>query len=220
MRGTKFLQVLSVLIVVCTLALPAHAEWVTIGLTAQVTSVSDSYNLLGGTIAIGSAIHGTYAYDTSTSAFPAGSGAYWHYQSPAGMVLSVGGYTFQTNPVNVKFLVGISDNYNGSIEDHYNLRSYNNLPLSSGVIVDHISWQLDDSSGMALNSLLLPSTQPNLSLWQGNNLYISGGQGGTAPCFDSSFIITGQVTFVELVPEPATLLLFGLSGLMLRNRKA
>jgi hypothetical protein len=74
---------------------------------------------------------------------------------------------FKTDPSNVYFLVEICNNHGSpNPSDNYLLRSYNNLPLSNGIHVDHIAWQLDDDTCTAISSIALPTTPPRLGDWQ------------------------------------------------------
>ena len=105
----------------------------------------------------------------------------------------------------------LTDNDSG--EDYYGIISYNNLPVSDGLLMENISWQLIDFSGTALDSTELPSTAPVLSDWDYFSFHIRG----IADTIEKkTFDISLEVTSVELVPEPATLLLFGLGSLFLR----
>jgi hypothetical protein len=141
---------------------------VTIAFTAVVETVEDSGLCLGGSIAPGDRITGLYTYNLSTPDEQPDNpnvGDYWHTTAPYGIQVQAGGHVFRTDPGNVNFLVEIVNNLSGS--DNYLLRSYTNLPLSSGTCtVEHISWQLDDPSQKALSSDKLPAKPPKLSNWQ------------------------------------------------------
>ena len=96
------------------------------------------------------------------------------------------------------------------------IRSNNNLPVYDDVYVDEIDWTLDDYTGNALSSDALPTTAPVLEDWGGDwGIRIWGGKPGVG----SFFIWTYAVTDVELVPEPATVLLLGLGAVMLRKKR-
>ena len=134
---------LIVAVVVLTLcAASASAEIIEIGLTDNVTYIDDQGGLLGGQIAIGDIITGSYTYDTSTpDSNPLSTVAdYVHSSPPYGVSLSVCGFTFQSDPDNPYFLIEILNDHTGM--DGYLFRSYKNLPLPNGLEVDHISWQL------------------------------------------------------------------------------
>ena len=96
-------------------------------------------------------------------------------------------------------------------QDAYLLRSYNYLPLSNGVHVEHISWQLDDYSATALSSDDLPITPPVLVDWPDTwaHLTIFG--------YCNSYFLRAEVT--SAIPEPATILLLTLGSLFLTNRR-
>jgi len=187
------------------------AELVAISLTAEVTYVNDLDGVLEGKIQTGDVLSGKYIYDLSTpDMFPDNprSGVYWHYYSPSGISLNVGGFVFETNPSNIEFLVGI---YNRDDSDGYLLMSYSNLALSNGIWVDQISWQLNDYSCTALSSDALPTTAPVLEDWESTNyLLITLGEKGGAGS------IQATVTSVELVPEPASALVMGVGLALLR----
>jgi hypothetical protein len=89
----------------------------------------------------------------------------------------------------------------------YWLASYNNASLDNGALVDSIWWQLNDDTGSALSSDALPTTFPFLGDWQANVLGIEG---------DRRYGIKAHVT--SAIPEPCTVLLFGVGTLFLRKR--
>lgn len=188
-----------------------RAELITIHLTAEVTYVDDLADLLEGMVTVGDIITGSYSYDSDTlDTNPLDTvGAYWHYNAPYGFNLSTDSLVFQTDPDNVYFLVSVLNDHTGM--DAYLLRSYSNLPLSNGVLVDHISWQLDDYSATALSSDALPTTPPVLEDWGFDwGLRIEFG-------FKGSSKIRAEVT--SAIPEPATVLLLTLGSLLLSRRR-
>ncbi len=145
------------------------AESITIEITADVAYVDDWSNILGGQVQVGDVITGSYTYETTTpdsNTLPT-VGDYRHVVAPFGIHLNVGPWVFETDPNNVNFLVEIVNDHSG--QDNYLLRSYNNIAIpaiASGALVDHISWQLDDSAATALNSIALPTTPPALADWE------------------------------------------------------
>ena len=197
---------------VCFCALsapPAKAAIVTIEIEAEIYSVSDPYNFFEGNIKVGDIIKGTYSYDTSTpDSEPLGyAGLYEHHNPTAGISLNIGDFNFRTDPDNVDFVVAILNDYLPSKKDQFWMRSYNNLPLPSGVAVDGISWQLDENFGNAISGTALPTDPLVLDDWQENILSFGS---------DRRYGIFAHVT--SAVPEPSTILLFGLGGLFLRKR--
>ena len=198
------------------LVLSANSLWatiITIELTAEIAEVDDISGLLEGNVNVGDTITGSYTYDSTTlDSSPSETvGSYWHFSSPYGISLSVGGFVFQTDLDNVNFGIGILNNHNG--RDSYAFGSLNNLPLSNGVWVEHISWQLDDYTATALSSTDLPTTPPVLEDWAYSpaQLGIKLGSKGYAGLY-------GEVTSVELVPEPGTVFLLGFGSLALIRR--
>jgi hypothetical protein len=174
---------------------------VAFNIVAQVASVYDSGNVLGGAISVGDTIVGQYTYLSTTpdtNSLPT-IGSYWHSSPPYGITLTAGEYTFQTDPGDVNFYFEIANGHTGF--DGYMLRSYNNLPPSDGVWVQTISWQLDDPTTTALSSDALPTVAPDLSAWQSAGLVISG-----YDYDEDQFFIQAHVTSIVCAyssPEPA-----------------
>jgi hypothetical protein len=210
MKKLNLLLIFVVALLSC--AMPAKAELITIAISGHVTAVNDMYSNLNSQINIGDAITGTYTYDSAIAdAAPSPeSGLYYNAGNPCGISLYIDGFDFKTDPTNVDFLVSIGNWATG--DKTYVLRSYNNLPLSSGDPIVHILWQLNDSTGTALSSDDLPLTAPDLSKWNVNGLTIDIARGGTGT-------IQGIITSAVLVPEPCSILLFLAGGIVFRRQK-
>ena len=191
-----------------------RAEIIAINLTAEITGLEDPCALLNGQLAAGDIITGSYTYNSDTpDTNPLSTvGDYWHYSAPYGIVLSAGGFVFQTDPDNVTFHVGIANNdYVGGLYDCYALRSFSNLLLSNDAPVDIIMFYLEDPSANALSSDALPTIAPVLEDWDIHYLTISGKtKAGT-------YHINAEIT--EIVPEPTTVLLLGFGGLVLMRKQ-
>jgi len=181
-------------------AVAASNSPITIALTATVDEVSDYYNLLGGVIQPGDTITGTYIYNAAASDSNSSSlvGDYWHTTAPYGVSLNVDGLVFETDPQNVSFLVELVNNYLG--RDNYLFHSYNNRPLSNGLRVTHIAWQLDDPTQTALKSAALPKTAPKLSSWQSTyGLTLEGRTSYGTPDGNSQFLVRAHVTQAQKI---------------------
>jgi hypothetical protein len=203
----------------------ALAAPVGIDLTATVTAVDDFMGLLGGALKMGDTLTVKYVFDSATTDSSALTyyGAYSHQSAPYGLVVRGGGLVFQTNPANVRFLIGIGNN---SSHDVYQICSYNNLPLSGGVVCGNILWQLDDFSGTATDSDALLATAPSLGAYNdGNNFLILGGTQEDPGLFGIQATVTSATLasdpYDPLLPEPATLSLLGLglAGLVMRRKR-
>lgn len=183
------------------------AEPITINITAEVAYVSDRGNTLGGVVEVGDIIIGQYTYESmtlDTNPLPI-VGDYWHDTSPYGISLEVNGLIFATDPEDVQFLVEIvNDHYYQGGWDNYLLRSYNNLPLPGGIIVEHISWQLDDPTATALYSEALPIDPPVIEDWQSmSGISIRGFIPDPSfpdfPPFENEYFIRAHVTSAIIV---------------------
>lgn len=188
----------------------AQAKSTTIQFDGNVTFIG-GYDAPSTMIQAGDTFIGTYTYESST--IDSGEGMYLH-NSPYGIDILLGGFEFKTSPSHVgQFSVRVKDNdanYYGKLSDSYGVRSYDNSPLSNGVEISSISFGLSDSTHATLSSNALPLIAPVLSDWDATSLQIYG--------IGNSLSIQGAITHVVLVPEPATLLLLGLGGLVLRKR--
>lgn len=147
---------------------PSPTTDVCIDLTAEVAYVDDRDALLGETIFVGQIITGRYIYDSTTSDSNASPtvGDYWHNGPPYGITIDAGSLKFQTDPLDVEFLVEIINDHGTATHDNYLLRSSRNLPASPTVAVEHISWQLGDPTSVALSDDTLPTGPPVLDDWE------------------------------------------------------
>ena len=155
-------------------------------------------NLLEDNVKVGDTLTGTYTYnpptkDTNTDTTV---GDYQHVKKAYGITVKAGNIVFKTDPKNVDFLVELT---NRDMDDHYLLRSYNNLPLSNGVQVEHISWQLDNDTGEALSSesLKKASTPPKLQDWV-NPFGLTITRGDEFD-FEHSFFLRAHIDSVKLI---------------------
>lgn len=199
---------------ICFCAKAAEATLITVEIEAVVDSVRDEGNYLEGKIKPADIITGTYTYDSDIldSAPESWLGKYEYSQAPYGMILEVKNFRFETNPRYVDLIIYVSNDGVSPDGDIYSIVSRNNLPLSNGVNIGWMFWQLDDRLGDALSNTNLPLTAPVLADWKyGNLLCIEGIPRQT------DFIIYAHVTSA-VVPEPGTILLFGLGMLLMRKR--
>lgn len=189
-------------------SLTAGAEPVTVFFNGRVVLVDDVSGVLGGSVAPGTPFRGSYTFDPATpntGGMPS-VGDYWHTVAPAGVELSVGTHAFRTDPGNVQFLLElVNDHYAGS--DNYVFHSYSNASANS-LLVETISWQLDDPTMEALNDVVLRPEPPNLAAWQSIfGLDVSGGMPDPdqPTMIDRArrFLIRGTVDSVSLEPPGA-----------------
>lgn len=172
---------------------------VTMQILAVISDVDDANDVLGGAIVVGDTITGTYTYDTDTedSNHAATVGDYRHTSSPYGIFLNINGYEFKTDLNDVDFLMELANDHGATPRDNYLLRSYNNAPAGLNVSVDHISWQLDDDTATALDSIDMPTNPPVLADWTSVfGLTISGFQTNNNM---NTYMIRGHVAEVSKV---------------------
>lgn len=210
MRNIKLFLVLFV-IVLCFCSGAVWADLITISITAHVDYVEDTENVLGGTIRIGDFINGEYRYDTVPSEFYINSytGSYKYYCAPSGLSLNINGIAFKTNPNDIFFHLWIENEHCNT--DMYMIYVNNILPLENGTEVYQVSWKLSNhsySDGTLITNVALPVTAPTLNGWQMNRLEIYG----------NGFNIRAHVISAQVTPEPATIALFALGGILFRKR--
>ena len=151
----------------------AAADDITIELTAEVAWVDHCEDAFAG-INPGDTISASFTYDSATpdtNALPT-VGDYPQTSAPYGMQIEAGGKTFSTSAswTGWGFLVEIVNDHPAGApyaSDHIVVRSYVNDSIG-GVNVEHISWQLDDSTMTALDSTDLPTAAPVLADWEQN----------------------------------------------------
>jgi hypothetical protein len=157
----------------------------------HLTLLRDFSFELDASITNGATVKGFYIYDDSAADASEDTtvGSFHYTNSVFGIAVSVGNYVFRTNPEHVDFLLSVVNRE----RDNYLLRSYHNVS-STGLRVNHISWQLDDPSGTALNSDAMPPEPPNLAAFPDTffGLTIEGG-------FDS-YLIRAVITKVSVTP--------------------
>ncbi|OYD92880.1 hypothetical protein CDG76_19380 [Nostoc sp. 'Peltigera membranacea cyanobiont' 210A] len=172
---------------------PTVALRTTVGFSGHFTNVYGNTNLLDGSIAVGTALTGSYTFNPSTldSDNASDVGDYWHYATGYGIVAQAGNYTFQTAPSQVNFVLEVVNRD----MDNYLLRSYTNSPIGT-IPITHISWQLDDSTGTALNSDSLPQMPPDLSKWSSPfGFDIEGGE------YFDQFLLRAVIESIDSVTE-------------------
>lgn len=149
------------------LCLQGTAQGVFQSIKAEIIYLDDYSNKFGNQIQLGDTITGTLSYSQNAldnNADPT-EGDYWYYSPPYGMVLNVGGITFQTDNTNVSFLCEVVNRPAVEDGDVVAFRSYNNYFSVGDAATDKvIAWQLDNPDGTNLNSDLVPVIL-NLSLW-------------------------------------------------------
>jgi hypothetical protein len=215
MRGTLFEKVLLILVVLCAVSLPARAELITIALTGQVDSVSDTGDLLGGAVHPGDVISGYYCYDTvpSESSGSSTSVSYNFLYPKSGMQLTVGGLSFENAPSTPGLNIFMEDNF--CEQDSIRVTPRSVISPLSGIQDVTMNWMLSGPITQITSTNLI-TTAPDLSGWTMNSLAI----GGDTQDYMYFLAINGHVTSTVLVPEPITLFLIGFGFLITRGRRS
>jgi len=202
----------------------AAGSIVTVYVTGTVTSVSSEGGFsLDGSIMGGSFMAGYCIYDIDTP--DQEPGEYLGTYPLISMSMNIGNYTFTHNPTSTEFpsFELFLSNYVYIIrspEPRFDGTIYVN---SSPKTYDDITWQwanlelmnLWTSSSEYFTTDALPSSFPELSVFDNRRAF-------EARFYDEGngyFGIYGEVTGLKVVPEPATILLFGLGAMLLRKKR-
>ena len=204
---------MSAMMLVLGWSAPTWATLIEIGITAKVWQVDDRANLLEGKIQVDDIITGVYRYDSETvDSNPSDTiGDYWYNSTPYGVYLNANNLFFGTKNNEINFLMEMANNHLNSF-DHYEFISYKNT-FQNQTDVEIISWILKDDDQLALNSDVLPISAPNITGgWDTNYLVIQNSK------YDI-FKIEACVTNSTLIPEPSTIFLLSLGGILFIKRK-
>lgn len=218
--GVKRLRVILFMLVILLVAGGlAQAVPITIEITGIVTDIRDlEAYAYDEAILVGDSFTGIYTYDSAAidSSAQSDIGSYLH-NSPYGFDISLGGFEFKTAESHVdQFKISVYNDSSLQPYDRYGVSSSQNDPLSTGLSVNGITWSLYDDTHTALSSTDLSSIAPDINAWSSNTLLIScGGSPGANP----TFAVWGTVTQAVVIPEPASVLLFGAGIALLRRRR-
>jgi len=164
-------------------ASPARSPIITFRFEAIVTGVFDGLAALDATIAPGTALHGSFTFDTRTpnSAPPVDegeAGLYHHDSPPAGVRVRVGHLTFRSAPRHPDFDVIVNNEFGFAGTDEFGFSSRNNqvrgLLTSAPVDRIDVDWLASTLTGDPLSSAELPRTPPDLVELGGGTLVLYG----------------------------------------------
>jgi len=189
-------------------AAAATAAPISFKITGRIESVSDVSGVLDGSVAPGAPFTGVYTFDSAASDQNSDPtvGDYYTRSAAGRFHVAAGNYSFESDPAHLELLVEVVNRS----RDNYLVRSYVNRPLPSGLIVEHMSWQLDDPSGTALSDDTLPATPPVLAQWTSifgvsvtGGAQMPGAPPGTVDPF-RGFFIRGHVESIAVTePQPS-----------------
>lgn len=200
----------------------ANAELVTVQVSATVTNVDDQGMILGGMVQPGTAVTGTYIFETSTvdaDSHPE-FGHYRHAPGIGGLDLSVAGFTIKTDPGATSGLFTV-DVINSQYDEGYHVVSHDNIqPLTNGAQIFDAGIHLHTSSATnVLSSDALPATPPEPAQFEERQLHVAGNHRGDYFSFEAkidSLVVEGTgsappgtytlVAKVEDIYDPAGLL--------------
>ena len=176
--------------------------------SGELGNVDDSGDLLGGSFSIGDTFTGVFSYDPN---LPDGSPSPTVFTSPANTDMSVqlAGFSFTSRTESVDLFTdsGVLFFING-----FDSVPFIDLGNNPGRLMTLLF------SGESFADDVLPSSI-DLDDFSGAGFRIFGDTGPGGP----TFLLTGDVTSLTVIPEPSTLTLFviGLAGLgfMMRRRR-
>jgi len=190
----------------------ARGDIIRVDMNGEVISVVDPMGLLGGQISVYDEMTGFYRFDTSTpdsEPLNSNQGDYQQTTAGCGISLNINGMLFASVTENMDVLIRVINDTDS--KDSYLLNSTVNLPVAGDVTISSIRWQLEDGTGTALSSDALVAATP----WQwGSNVleitFRGAGGGGRIEAF---------ISYTEVVPEPASALMFSAGALFIGLRR-
>ncbi|MBN2456152.1 MAG: PEP-CTERM sorting domain-containing protein [Sedimentisphaerales bacterium] len=223
----KFFNIL--LVYLCCLGLVSFskAEIITIEVTGIVDSVETGGGLvLDDSINVGSEMLGYCIYDTETPDLATNSDYTGLYELLS-ICMEIGNYTFTHNTVSDEcplFLVGIVDpGYKATSADSCfdGIVTVNGTPKTyDDIIWGYYRIELMNlwSSSYYIPTDSLPTELPDISVFDNRREFEARFY---EPKSDNRafFDIHGELTSLNLIPEPATILLFGLASLILTIKR-
>lgn len=219
------------MVVVCVVLLANAASAAII--TARAEGVVNSVEFYGdfqldGSVNVGTPMETIFVYDTDTPAFDTTSSTANYYLLSASM--RIGNYTvtphfddaepayFFISTANQQITLGINEPYiEGTIYDNGVPKTFDDFDRVSDSVYFDV---LYGTTNPAFTDEL-PTVFQDISLAtrKNFNVYMQSWAGSSSNPIISSFDIHGELTSLEIVPEPATMMMFGLGGLLLRKRK-
>jgi len=187
-----------------------------LNLSSTAQAVIITYEFAGtltsglGSLSSGDAFSGAYTVDTDVVATGTSNSQFAVFNNLTGVSLTIGGFTAQVGPG-----TGLPEIQQDDVAgaDRYALLGRNAVGSSQigGFDLSVIGFRLDDTSGTAITNALDLLTDPVLSNFTSNTflLFFVDSQGQLQE------VVTGALTQLSQVPEPAALVLFGvgLAGL-------
>ena len=155
----------------------------------------DRFFQLDSSVTNGAPVEGFYIYDDAAgdSNGDATVGDYRFNAGANGITVKLGPYVFRTNPKHVNFLFEVVNRET----DHMVLHSYYNI-CSQPLFVEHISLQLDDSTGSAFSNDSILTGAPALSAFTSTGgLVISGGGSDE---LSGGFMVRAKLTSMTETP--------------------
>lgn len=175
----------------------AAAEVVRVRVTARVSNISDSSNVLAGKVVVGQRLNGLYVYNTNTpnvSPYP-NMGDYRPYANEARVRFAVGSMVFESQQPTQGIGIFVRPQ-DGGITGMLNILSHDNKPLADGTNVYQMQLTLD-GHGNVTESVALPKVAPVLQQYVIKEVVI----GASAP--GGMYMITAQIEAAELVVPDA-----------------
>ena len=153
------------LVFLALFASPAFASNLTVQMTGRVVKLEDSSNALSGKVFLGQTITGSYSYETTLPDQAPDNpelGIYLPAPGQGNISLSVGPYTFDSDPAALPWLNQVEVSASPIYPDRLILSSGSNKPLANGVRVLMQLVSLMETSITVSSTDALPTMAPDL----------------------------------------------------------
>jgi len=209
MSGERFQRL--VFCVVLLVAVPmAAAEMITFKFDGVIDVVDDENNVLDGAVQVGSPFTGVYTFDSDTADAWPDDLQRGRYDSPGPtMNLTIGGLEVVVESGNAK--INVANDFYGS--DIYRVGGTQSF-MAGDLVIQEMGFKLEDPTGSALDSDVLPVRPPNLTDYAQRWFGILGEKTGVG-----GFKFWGEPASLVLIPEPATFVLISGAALVVGRRR-
>ncbi|OXU14511.1 PEP-CTERM sorting domain-containing protein [Sedimentisphaera salicampi] len=188
------------------LAFGVNGEIINVEVKAEVSSLNDSNNFFDA-IQINDQLVLSYTFDCDSQDIDTNSNRGTYVIDNADMSVSLGGYSFSDE---LLYTIVVEDD----VFDSYSAVGYSSIAHNTvGKLDFGMEFYLLDETGNAFDNTNLPQTFNPVGYWTDAVIKIEGTPRG-------EFEIVAQVSNIQSVPEPCTIVVLGLGAIGMLRKKS